>query len=134
MTWLANVVLVVHALIALFIVGALGMIWLGAMLRWAWVRQPLFRLVHLLAIGTVALLALAGLPCPLTVLEDHLRQGAMGQAGFIQYWVSRLLYYRFPPWVFTAAYAAFAVLVALTWRFVPPRRRPATPPDAKGSA
>ncbi|TAL52795.1 DUF2784 domain-containing protein [Pandoraea sp.] len=127
MTGLANVVLVLHALIALFIVGSLAMIWIGAALRWAWVRQPLFRLVHLLAIGTVALLALAGLPCPLTVLEDHLRQGAMGQAGFIQYWVSRLLYYQFPPWVFTVAYAAFAMLAALTWHCVPPRRRCATP-------
>ena len=129
MIWLANTVLVVHALIALFIVGGLVAIWVGSGLGWEWVHHRLFRLVHLFAIGLVSVLSLLGIACPLTVLEDWLRSGtigpigSVGTQGFIQRWVSRLLYYDVSAWVFTLAYVAFALVVALTWRMVPPRQR-----------
>ncbi|MFC0401267.1 DUF2784 domain-containing protein [Paraburkholderia rhizosphaerae] len=123
MTGLADTVLVVHAAIVLFIVGGLVAIWLGALFNWPWVRGRVFRGVHLAAIGVVALLALSGIACPLTVLEDCLRNDAGATEGFIQRWVGRMLYYELPAWVFTVAYVAFAALVALTWRLVPPARR-----------
>jgi Protein of Unknown function (DUF2784) len=123
MTRLADAVLVLHALLALFIVGGFAAIWTGAAIGWGWVREPLFRFVHLLAIGIVALLALVGSACPLTVLEDWLRTGSVQSQGFIQRWVGRLLYYDMPTWVFTLSYLLFALLVLLTWRLVPPRRR-----------
>ncbi|MEX3920141.1 DUF2784 domain-containing protein [Paraburkholderia sp. BR10872] len=121
MNWLANIVLVLHALVVLFIVGGLLAIWVGAWLGRAWVRNRVFRLTHLLAIGVVALLAVLDLPCPLTVLEDWLRTGHAGPRGFIQYWVSDLLYYDLPGWVFATAYAGFLLVVAATWFRVPPR-------------
>ncbi|HVE06384.1 MAG TPA: DUF2784 domain-containing protein [Paraburkholderia sp.] len=121
--WLADAVLVVHAALVLFIVGGLAAIWLGAALHWDWVHNRGFRGVHLCAIVVVAALALAGVACPLTVLEDALRHAPDANQGFVQRWVGRLLYYRLPAWVFTLAYAAFAALVLLTWRIVPPRRR-----------
>ncbi|MEM5423522.1 MULTISPECIES: DUF2784 domain-containing protein [Paraburkholderia] len=121
MNWLANIVLVLHALVVLFIVGGLLAIWVGASLGRAWVRNRVFRLTHLLAIGVVALLAVLDLPCPLTVLEDWLRTGHAGPRGFIQYWVSDLLYYDLPGWVFATAYAGFLLVVAATWFRVPPR-------------
>jgi hypothetical protein len=129
MIWLADAVLVVHALIALFIVGGLAAIWVGSGLGWEWVRCRLFRLAHLFAIGLVSTLSLLGLACPLTVLEGWLRNGSVGSLGpveaqgFIQRWVSRLLYYDVSAWVFTLAYVAFALMVLLTWRLVPPRKR-----------
>jgi hypothetical protein len=129
MIWLADAVLVAHALIALFIVGGLAAIWVGSGLGWEWVRCRLFRLAHLFAIGLVATLSLLGLACPLTVLEDWLRNGSVGSVGsvapqgFIQRWVSRLLYYDVSTWVFTLAYVVFVLLVLLTWRLVPPRKR-----------
>ena len=123
MIWLADAVLVVHALIALFILGGLAAIWIGWGLGWKWIRLRLFRLAHLFAIGVVSTLSLLGLACPLTVLEDWLRNGAVGTQGFIQRWVSRLLYYDVSAWVFTLAYVVFALMVLLTWRLVPPRRR-----------
>jgi hypothetical protein len=126
MIWLADAVLVVHALIALFILGGLAAIWIGWGLGWKWIRLRLFRLAHLFAIGLVSTLSLLGLACPLTVLEDWLRNGSVGSLGaqgFIQRWVSRLLYYDVSTWVFTLAYVVFALVVLLTWRLVPPRRR-----------
>lgn len=123
MTVLADVVLVCHAIVVVFIVGGFVAIWLGASLGWAWVREPWFRFVHLAAIGIVALLAALDIPCPLTVLEDRLRMGSAGSEGFLQHWVGRLLYYDLPMWVFTIAYVLFALAVLFTWRYVPPRRR-----------
>lgn len=123
MTAFANAVLILHALVVLFIVGGFAAIWLGGALNWDWVRNRGFRFVHLAAIGIVALLAALDIPCPLTVLEDRLRTGNVGPEGFVQHWVGRLLYYAWPAWVFTAAYIAFALVVLLTWRYVPPRSR-----------
>ena len=121
--WLANAVLVVHALLAAFIVCGLIAIWTGAAFGWEWVHQRLFRLTHLLLIAIVAILSVLGIACPLTTLEDWLRTGSPATQGFIQRWVSRLLFYDLPAWVFTLLYAAFGLLVLLTWRLVPPRGR-----------
>ncbi|WP_321898874.1 DUF2784 domain-containing protein [Paraburkholderia heleia] len=121
MNWLANTVLVLHALLVLFIVGGLPAIWIGAWLERNWVRNRVFRLTHLVAIGVVALLAVLDIPCPLTVLEDWLRTGHAGPQGFVQHWVSALLYYDLPGWVFATAYAGFLLVVAVTWFRVPPR-------------
>ncbi|MGN6319273.1 DUF2784 domain-containing protein [Trinickia sp.] len=123
MTVVADVVLIVHALFVSFIVGGFAAIWLGAALGWPWVRERSFRFAHLLAAAIVALLAALDVPCPLTVLEDWLRTGSIGPQGFIQQWVGRLLYYDLPMWVFTLAYVLFALVVLLTWRYVPPAQK-----------
>jgi Protein of Unknown function (DUF2784) len=123
MIWLANAILVLHALIVLFIVGGLVAIWIGAAFKRQWVRDRAFRTTHIVAIGIVAALAAVDLPCPLTVLEDRLRAGAPGTQGFIQRWVSALLFYDFPIWVFTLAYVLFFLAVAVTWWRIPPRSR-----------
>jgi hypothetical protein len=72
---LADALLVVHFAIAAFILGGLIAVWVGAALAWGWVRNPWFRYLHLGAIAFVALEALAGIACPLTVWEDLLRGG-----------------------------------------------------------
>ncbi|ATJ88364.1 DUF2784 domain-containing protein [Ralstonia solanacearum] len=118
---LADTVLVLHALVVLFIVGGLIAILAGAALKHDWVRNRAFRLTQLAAIGVVATLALLDVPCPLTVLEDWLRTGTAGPQGFVQRWVSAWLYYDLPAWVFATAYAAFLLVVVVTWWRIPPR-------------
>ncbi|MBC8723525.1 DUF2784 domain-containing protein [Paraburkholderia sp. 31.1] len=121
MIWLANIVLVLHALIVVFIVGGLFAIWIAHGLGLPWARNRTFRTVHVLAIGIVATLAVLNVPCPLTVLEDRLRTGTVGPQGFIQRWVSAWLYYDFPGWVFVVAYVAFLLAVIVTWYRIRPR-------------
>ena len=128
---LANIVLVVHAGIAAFVVGGLALTVVGNLKHWDWVNDIRFRAAHLAAIAVVVGESLLGLVCPLTTLEMSLRSRA-GEAayggGFIEHWLQQLLYYSAPPWVFIAAYTAFAVVVVATWRYFPPRckRRGAT--------
>lgn len=121
MIWLADTVLVLHALVVLFIVGGLIAILAGAAFKHDWVRNRTFRLTHLAAMGIVATLALFDVPCPLTLLEDWLRTGAAGPQGFVQRWVSAWLYYDLPAWMFAVAYVVFLLVVVVTWWRIPPR-------------
>ena len=95
-------------------------------LGWWWVRNLALRVTHLVLMVVIALQAWLGALCPLTVWEQALRRHA-GQSAyresFIEYWLSRVLYFDLPWWVFVAAYTAFAALVLMTWRWVPPRPR-----------
>jgi hypothetical protein len=120
-TLLADAVLVVHFAFVCFVVGGLAAVWLGAALRWRWIRNMRFRLAHLAAIVFVAAEALVGVMCPLTIWEDALR-GRPSESGFIARWIHSLMFYQLPPWVFTLAYVSFAIVVALTFWFVPPAR------------
>ena len=119
---IADLVLVVHFAFVAFVVGGLAAIWIGAAAGWRWVRSFRFRVIHLAAICFVAAEALLGVVCPLTLWEDALR-GRTSESGFIARWIHAVMFYQLPPWVFTASYIAFAVIVALTFRFVPPAKR-----------
>lgn len=119
---LADLVLLTHFLFVLFVVASLPLLWIGAAAGWRWVRHFGYRACHLGAILIVSAEALAGVWCPLTILEDALR-GHVEDKSFIARWLHTLLYYDLPPWMFTAAYLAFAAVVALTWWQIPPIRR-----------
>jgi hypothetical protein len=121
----ADMVLALHVLFVAFIVIGLVFVYIGKVLSWSWIRNPWFRLLHLVAIGVVVIQAWFGIICPLTMLEMELR----AQAGdvvygmtFISYWLGKILYYQFPEWVFVISYTVFAAAVVYSWYLVPPRR------------
>jgi hypothetical protein len=122
---LADLILAVHFAFVAFVVGGYAAILAGATFGWRWIRNRTFRFAHLAAIGFVALEAVIGMACPLTVWEDALRRTGPEAPSFIARWLSRLLYYDFPPWVFTVAYVTFAIAVTFTLWLVPPNRRSA---------
>ncbi len=120
----ADLVLVTHWSFVLFVVIGLILIVIGGFRRWAWVRNPWFRLFHLLAIGVVVVQSWFGMICPLTDLEMTLRSLAgetVYRGSFIAHWLESLLYYQAPPWVFAVFYTAFGLLVVASWFFVRPR-------------
>lgn len=117
----ADLVLIVHFLYVLFVVGSLPVIWIGAWLKLKFVANPWFRYLHLAAILFVVAESLLGNACPLTVWENNLRQRE-SDASFIQHWLHRIIFYQVSEAVLTAVYIAFAVLVAMTFKWVPPRR------------
>ena len=121
----ADLVLVLHAAVVVFVVGGLVLVLVGNVRGWHWVNATWFRAAHLVAIAVVTLQAWAGVVCPLTTLESWLRVqgGSRGYtASFIEHWVQRLLFYEAPTWVFTLLYSAFAAAVAATWWRYPPKR------------
>ena len=81
----ADFVVVVHLLFISFIVG-------GVFLTWRW---PMIIWAHIPAVVYGALVEFAGFTCPLTLLENHLRQRA-GEAGyrggFISHYLVKVIY------------------------------------------
>lgn len=122
----ADAVLTLHVALVLFIVGGLVLVLIGNLLQWRWVNGLLFRLAHLATIAFVAAEAWLGVVCPLTTLEMWLRSKAKTDTydgSFIEHWLQALLFWQAAPWVFTAAYTAFALAVAVTWWCFPPTSR-----------
>jgi len=130
---LADVVLVAHTALALFLTFGLAAIWLGGWLGWGWVRNRRFRLAHLAGLCVVAAESLLGLTCPLTDFESALRGaahaaegaatgGAPYRGGFMAHWLGRILYYDFDERVFLALYLAALGLTLWAWRAVRVRR------------
>lgn len=122
---LADLVLLIHFAIVLFVVGGLLLIVLGNFLCWSWVNHWWFRVMHLLAISVVVLESWLGIECPLTTLENWLRLRAgqgVYQGSFIQHWVHSVMFYQAPGWVFALAYTLFALAVVAAWWRWPPQR------------
>ena len=128
MQTLATAILVVHLGIIVFNVGGLVAIPLGGWLGWGWVRGFWWRLAHVLSLLVVALQALFGRACFLTIWQFAL-SGAGGDRPepLIASWINRVIYWPLPHSVFVALYAAVFALTLLLWHWVPPlsRRRDA---------
>ena len=122
---LADLILALHVGIVAFVVVGQLLFVIGGILGWAWVREWWIRLAHLALIAFVIVQSWLGAVCPLTVWEQALRL-QVGQAGyaesFIEHWLSSLIFFNAPAWVFVLAYTLFGALVLLTWRWFPPRR------------
>lgn len=126
-TWLvlADLVLALHVVFVAFVVLGLALVLLGGWRHWHWVRNPVFRAVHLLAIVFVVAQTWLEQVCPLTTLEMALRArggDAVYAGSFIGHWLQALLYYQAPNWVFAVVYSVFALMVVAAWTWVRPGR------------
>ncbi len=119
----ADLLLIIHALFVVFVVAGLLLIFIGKVRQWQWVHWPWFRAAHFVGIGIVVVQSWLGVICPLTIWEMALREKA-GEAvyagSFISHWLSTLLYYQAPDWVFVVVYTAFGAIVVLSWVWVRP--------------
>ena len=121
---LADALLLTHVLFVAFVIFGLLFTITGRFLGWSWVRNPYFRLTHVVAIGVVVLQSWLGMICPLTIWEMALRAkaGDATYAGtFVAHWLQTILYYQAPNWVFALVYTIFGLLVAASWIWVRPR-------------
>ena len=121
----ADAVLLLHVLFVAFVIVGLVLIFAGKACNWTWVRNPWFRLAHLLGIVVVVIQSWFGAICPLTTLEMVLRAragDAVYPGSFVAHWLEAVLYYRAPAWVFAVCYTLFGAVVVGSWFWVRPRR------------
>jgi hypothetical protein len=120
----ADAILLLHVLFVAFVVLGLVLIFTGKAFAWSCVRNPWFRVIHLVAIGVVVVQSWLRVICPLTIIEMSLRTRA-GYAtypgSFISHWLETLLYYHAPVWVFVVCYTAFGIVVLASWFWIRPR-------------
>lgn len=120
----ADLVLLTHVMFVAFVVLGLILILCGGFAKWRWIRNPWFRVTHLAAIGLVVVESWLGVKCPLTTLEDQLRERAgedVYAGAFIAHWLQTILFYEAPKWVFTLAYTLSGLAVVASWIFFRPR-------------
>jgi hypothetical protein len=121
---LADVIVAAHLAYVGFVVLGQVAIAVGLVLKWSWIRNPVFRLSHLLAILIVAGEALLGIECPLTVWQDRLRELgglAVDQHAFVERLLDNVLFVPVAPEVLRWVYVGFAALVLATLVLAPPR-------------
>ncbi len=124
--FLADIIAAIHLGYVVFVILGFILIVAGVILKWKWIRNLWFCIAHLLAIVGVALEALLGVNCPLTVLEFKLRYApnlSEEKVSFIGNIIDSLLFYNAPMWLFTIIYSSFAVVVVITFIMAPPTRK-----------
>ena len=107
------------------------MILAGGVFKWSWIRNRVFRFVHLGAVLLVAFEALGGVWCPLTVWEWRLRvlagQDFEGEISFVGRLIRNIIFVELPDWGFTVMYVGFGVLILGIFVLIPPRKRTKKP-------
>ena len=131
---LADAIAAIHLVYVSYVVLGQLVIMIGWPLGWRAIRNPWFRISHLIMILIVAVEAMVEFECPLTTWEHQLRVQA-GQLdansieeGFVARLVHQIMFFD-PKWgdVLTYSYYAVAGIVLATAFLVPPRfrKRPA---------
>lgn len=118
----ALAILLVHFAIIAFNVAGCVLVPIGAWRGWRWVREFWWRLAHLLSFAVVALQAVLGRACFLTIWQGDLA-GRVHAPPLIATWINHIIYWPLPLWVFAVAYVVIFVYVIALWLWVRPRRR-----------
>jgi hypothetical protein len=121
---IADLIVSIHFGYVLFVVGGLFVIILGGVLRWRFIRNFWFRTLHLAMILIVVYEAIFGISCPLTDWEYELRVAAgqknAASESFVARLIQQIIFYDFPPIVFTISYCLFGIAVLISWWLIPP--------------
>ena len=118
----ASLVLAAHMGVIAFNVFGLIAIPVGGWLHWRWVRTFWWRALHVASLGVVALQAVLGRACFLTLWQSDLAATRSSPTPLIMRWVDRIIFWPLPMWFFALLYLAVLAAVIALWRLVPPRR------------
>ena len=121
---LADFIVALHCCFVGFVVIGQIFIWIGVVLQWRWIRNPWFRISHLLAILVVGLEAVGHIACPLTVWEHQLRELAgqpIEKSSFIGRLLHAAIFVNVDSTTLDRLHIVFALLVLGTFLLWPPR-------------
>ena len=111
----ADLILIIHFCIVLFVVFGLVALPIGCLKNYNWTRNIKFRGFHILLMGFITLEAILGITCPLTIIENILRQ-IVYQQSFVSHWVSRLIYWDLPNHFFVSLYFFCLIWTLVFWK------------------
>ena len=120
MILIADIVLIFHFCIVIFITFGFFLIPIGYKFGWVWVTNLKLRILHCGMMMFVTLETLLGITCPLTSIENNLR-GVYESTSFLSYWVKQIIYWDSPDQFFIILYSMFLVWTFSMWKFFPPR-------------
>ena len=118
----ADLVLIFHFGIVIFITSLFVMIPVGYKFKWNWPRNRKLRSIHLFLIFLVTTETVFGLTCPLTLIEHNLR-GIYISNTFVNSWLQNLLYWNFPKEFFLISYILCLMWTIFMWNRFPPSNK-----------
>jgi hypothetical protein len=116
---IADIVLVSHFAIVIFITFGFFLIPIGYKSNWVWVKNLKLRICHCGMMTFITLESLLGITCPLTLFENSLR-GVSETASFISYWIYQIIFWDLPSQFFIILYCFALAWTFLLWRLFPP--------------
>ena len=121
MDGIADFILFLHLIIAVFISAGMVIFPIGGLLRWRWCKNFSLRVTHFGLIAVVFIETLIGVNCPLTVAENYFRAQATHQS-FIGSLMNSIMYWNMPKSLFFYLYGICVVWVLILWMLFPPSR------------
>lgn len=115
---IADIVLLLHFFVVLFICVGFFLIPIGYTYHWRFVKNKMLRGLHLALMALVTLETLLGINCPLTLIENSLR-GVRQSESFIGYWIGKVIYWDLPPQFFLISYFLALGWILLMWKLFP---------------
>lgn len=117
---MADLVLIIHFCIVFFLVFGLAALPIGYLKNYRWTRNAKLRVTHMILMGFITLEASLGITCPLTIIENTLRQIEY-QKSFVAYWISRFIYWDLPTYSFVIIYFFCFAWSVVFWKLHPPK-------------
>ncbi len=116
---IADFILMIHFLLVAFVTLGFFLIPIGCKLQWIYVRNKKLRAIHFVLISIVTTESLIGITCPLTIIEQMLRNATYSKT-FINYWLSKIIYWDISSLFFIAVYSLCFFWTVLLWKIFPP--------------
>jgi hypothetical protein len=120
----ADMIAATHIAYFVYVVGGSAVILAGFLQRWQWVRNPWFRLSHLVAVYIVVFENVFNVACPLNTAEWQLRaasQSTVEASSGVGGVLDQLLFHTIPGNVLNQMYSMLAVLLLIALVLFPPR-------------
>ena len=116
---IADIILVVHFCVVIFITFGFFLIPIGYKFRWRWITNRKLRLFHFGMMVFITFETLLEITCPLTLIENSLR-GINQSKSFVGYWIKQIIYWDFSTQFFIILYCVFLGWTFLLWKICPP--------------
>ena len=118
----SEIVLLFHFCIFLFMIFSFFLIPLGYYLKWEWVKNKYYRLIHLVLMGIIFIETILGFMCPLTILENFLRNDIEINNKITQI-IHQIMYWDLPTYQFIIMYSLSLLYLIFLWFFFKPNLR-----------
>ena len=120
---IADIILVLHFGIVLFITSLFFLIPVGYKFNWIFTKNIKIRVFHAGLMTFVTIETFLGIACPLTYLENYfLNENENENKLFLSYWLNKIIYWDLPSYFFLIIYLICLVWTFIMWYKFPPKK------------
>ena len=116
----AEIILIIHFIIFLFICLGFILIPIGYSLDWNWIKNRIIRLIHISLMGFVTIETIIGVICPLTSIEFLLRDGSKVDSNLTLI-IHKIMYWNLPNHYFIVLYIICLTYLVVLWILFKPK-------------